>query len=185
MTGARRRAFVIIGLSGALAAVLGGAIAAVHNDFRAGVSSDFRRLETAIASDISLLKTPPQFVSPGGAALDGRIIREARIQLALATLQEVVRDTVESHGGGIASMTGDEPVAQPWGATIRLTARFDAPHASVIDIVHTLETGEPAIRVEEAMFNSRAAPGGSDAAVMMVTAEITVSAFTSAKPTAR
>ena len=185
MIGALGAARLIVGAGGLVAACLGGGMAALHHDVRAGAAADVRAAEAAIRADIALTQAAPSAAATAAAAADRRIIHEARLQLALAKLQEVVRAAVTDHGGDIASLSGADPVAQPWGATLRLTARFDAPHAAIIDIFSALEAGTPFVRAEEATLSRRTSPGASGADDLRVTADVVFSAFTSARPAIR
>lgn len=176
---------LLVGVGYLLAIGLGGALAAVHHTLEKSADERIERAENAIRQDISLLRTAPPTAAKAEGPAYRQIIRETGIQLALARMQEVVRTTVRDHGGDVASLSGTDPVAQPWGATLRLTARFEAPHDAITDIFSALETGVPYVQAEEVTLNSRTLPSGDDMEDVLVSADVVFAAFTSARPAAR
>ncbi|MEM7270344.1 MAG: GspMb/PilO family protein [Pseudomonadota bacterium] len=182
MTAKFRKTYLILVAVSLLAVAVGGIFALVYDDHRSSITKYIWAAERQIRADISLISASPQRDPEINPVSERLIIRETRIQLALATLQEIVRDAVEDHGGVVASMNGGDPIVEVWGATIRLSARFEAPHGSIIDILDALETGNPAVLATEASFSSRTSPRQGDAERTFVIADVDFSAFTSARP---
>lgn len=147
------------------------------------VQQESRFLEARIQSSLALMENAPKTARD---ALNQHqqspmLIDEPRPQLAMATLQGIVRDEVEALGGAVASTNAANGLSAPWGATVRLDTEFEAPIGSVIDILKALEAGQPKVIAERISLNSRERADGSGRQRQLVVARVTFSAFTTAK----
>jgi len=160
-----------------------GAAFLVHGAY-SDIQMESRFLEARIRSSLALLENAPK-TSHNALKPQERspmLIDEPRPQLAMATLQGIVRDKVEAFGGAVASTNAADGSAAPWGATVRLDTEFEAPAGNVIDILKALETGVPKVVAERVSLASRQRADGSGKQRQFVVARVTFSAFTTAKP---